>query len=253
MAFNVEAFKSTMQGYGGLAQANKFLVQCDAPPKIRSFAGATAVSAQDLSFFCDTTSLPGKNINTFDYKRQAYGDVTKLPMSRASENVQCTFFVDSNYKILKFFQTWLDYVIEGTDESPNTILDGGRQHREIGFKEDYETRMVIRGFSDLGSTGQGIEYTLHGAYPIQVGAVSMGWEQNDTLIKLPVEFTYTYYTTRKLDGINPGLHKPSGIGFFTRLAQLGSIAGVISTIKKPTGIQDAINQVTGVSTILKSF
>lgn len=250
MAFSISEFKATLANskFGGLAQANKFAIVMNAPPAV---AGkfSPSLSNQDLSFFCDTTSLPGKNLNTFDYKPQGYGDVVKIPVSRPAQTLNTTFFVDSNYQVVKYFHGWLEYILEGTANAPNQTLDNFRSHRELGYKKNYCTQIELYGYQDNGA--KAIKYTLHKAFPVQVGDVGVGWEQNDTLVKLPVEFSYEFWTSELIAVANPTGFTPSGISLFSSIASLASIVGVISTIKKPRNIQDIINLGTTVNTILK--
>lgn len=250
MPFNISEFKANFSNskFGGLAQANKFAVVLSAPSGI-SASYFPNISNQELSFFCDTTSLPGRNLNTFDYKPQGYGDTIKMPVSRAAGSLATTFFVDSNYQVVKFFTAWMDYIIENTANAANQSLTNFRQHRELGFKEKYITNIELYTYRDDGE--QAIKYTLHKCFPNQIGDVALGWEQNDTLVKLPVEFSYEFWTSELISVDNPTSFSPSGISMWTSIASLASVVGVISTIKKPTNIQDLINIGTTVNTILK--
>lgn len=265
MAFNVEEFRSRMNDYKftGLASANKFFLVLDAPPKV--FPYTTSINSREMQFFCDTINLPGKNLNTFDYKKQGYGDITRMPVSRASESISCTFFCDSKYQIMKFFQGWLDYIVEGTDASPSDIMTDGRKYREIAYKEDYTTTMVAKTLSDAGDAGgdilgtgipnplepgQGMEYKFYNCHPIQLGAVSMGWEQNDTLLKLPVEFTYTHYETKLLGAVNPRSLSASSTSIIDTILNIRSAAGTLINTRRPRNIQDAIDIATNGQSLL---
>lgn len=270
MAFSVSEFRSAVNNskFDGLAKSNKFYVELDAPfGVIRPYL--PIIDSREMQFFCDTINLPGKNLNTLDYKKQGYGDTIRVPTSRAPETITTTFFCDSNYQVMKFFQAWLDFIVEGTDAAPSAILDGGRQHREIAYKEDYTVRMKaytlndsgdeegtiggIFGFTNPLQPGGGMEYTFHNVHPVQLGVVSMGWEQNDTILKIPVEFAYSHYETILNGSTNPRSLSQSSVNFFDRLLNIGNIAGTILNTRRPRNIQDVIDVVSSTSTILRQL
>lgn len=243
MSFNVADFRSQISKnkFGSLALTNKFIVRITPPSAIFSGIGDAYPTMPELSFFCSTTNLPGKTIGTFDYKPIAYGQMNKMPLNRENDSLTTTFFGDSKYLIMNFFHRWLNYIVQDGGEVWNN-----RAYRELGYKEDYSTTIEIIGY-DYDSAER-ITYTFYEAFPTQVGAVQMGWEQNDSVIQIPIEFTYDDMSieTRSVGGIN----KPrTPIGLFTRLAQAASIAGVISSVKRPRNIQDLINAGVTVSTL----
>jgi len=244
MPFNISEFRSNISKpkFGSLALTNKFIVRMTPPLKVFGGIGDIYPTMDELSFFCSATSMPGKTINTFDYRPYAYGQVNKMPISRTNDTLPTTFFCDSNYVIMQFFHRWLNYIVQ----------DGGyiwnnRGYRELGYKDDYSTTIEIIGYDY--SSEEKITYKLYEAFPTQIAAAQMGWEQNDTIIQLPVEFTYDDYELIRVP-IGGSINKPrTPVGLFTRLAQAASIAGVISTIKRPRNIQDLINTGTTVKTL----
>lgn len=245
MAFNVADFRAQMSKskFGGLAQSNKFIVRITPPSRVFAGVGDSFPTMEELTFFCNTTSLPGKTINTFDYKPIAYGQVNKMPISRTNDTFTTSFFGDSNYLIMGFFQRWLNFIVQDGGE----VFDS-RGYREIGYKEDYACTIEIIGYDH--DSRETVTYTLFEAYPTQIGAVAMGWEQNDTIIQIPIEFTYDDMIIDRSSANSSDVNKPrTPVGLFTRIAQAASIAGVINTINRPRNIQDLINQGTTIRTL----
>jgi hypothetical protein len=245
MAFNVADFRAQISNskFGGLALANKFIVRITPPSKIFAGDGDSFPNMEQLTFFCSTSNLPGKTINTFDHKPYAFGQVNKMPISRTNDSLTTSFFGDSNYLIMGFFQRWLNYIVQDGGE----VFDG-RGYREIGYKEYYACTIEIIGY-DYDSSEK-VVYTLYEAYPTQIGAVQTGWEQNDTLIQIPIEFTYDDMSIDRSSVNSSDFTKTrTPVGLFTRIAQAASIAGVINTIKRPRNIQDLINQGTTIRTL----
>tara|TARA_R110000823_G_scaffold315320_1_gene446594 strand:- start:746 stop:1504 length:759 start_codon:yes stop_codon:yes gene_type:complete len=245
MAFNVADFRAQISNskFGGLALSNKFIVRITPPSKVFTGKGDSFPTMEQLTFFCSTANLPGKTINTVDYKPYAYGQVNKMPLSRSNDSLTTTFFGDSNYLIMGFFQRWLNYIVQDGGE----VWDN-RASREIAYKEDYVSYVEIIGYDQ--DSQEKVTYTLFEAFPTQIGAVQMGWEQNDTTIQIPIEFTYDdMIITRESVNASDFTKTRTPVGLFTRIAQAASIVGVINTINRPRNIQDLINQGTTIRTL----
>lgn len=248
MTFNVGDFKAKLTEFGGLAKANKFMVLITPPQWTGNVSDGLYVTQGDeanLRFLCDTTNLPGKNLNTIDYMPQGFGAIHKTPTGVTHDPLNLTFLMDGNHKVMRFFQLWMQEIINTGSAFDGTLATyKDRTDHEISYKTNYTTNVIITFFSDDGTST--LEYYFADAYPVQVGSVQLGWEQNDTIAKLPVEFTYSSYTVFH-NTLPTKVSSGRGVNLFQSIAQLGTLAGVINNIKKPNSIQDAINQFTNIS------
>jgi hypothetical protein len=248
MSFNVADFRSKISKFGGLAKANKFVVQIFPPFWMNELSDSLTISKKDpehLSFLCDTVNLPGKNLTTIDYLPQGFGAVSKIPVGVVHDSLTTTFFMDGDHMVMKFFQLWMQEIVN-TGSSFNGPLAAykDRTDHEMSYKSNYSTTVIISFFSDDGKSI--LKYYFKDAYPVQIGSVQLGWEQNDTIAKLPIEFSYSTYTVFH-DQLPTTVSAGPAINLFDRLAQLGTIAGVINNIRRPRDIQDIINQFTNLS------
>ena len=94
---------------------------------------------------------------------------------------------------------------------------------------------------------------MSGAYPVQVGNVTESWGKLARVMTLPVGFTYDEI---KVTGADTGsvIDGRGGVnGLLSYLSSINTFAQAIKGLKRPRSIQDAINQVTNISTIIKSF
>lgn len=254
MSFNVSQFKSKLSEVGGLAKTNKFMVLITPPQwtgDVNDSLQVTPGAQANLRFLCDTTNLPGKNLNTIDYMPQGFGAVHKIPVGIVHDPLTLTFLMDSNHHVMKFFQLWMQEIINtGSSFDGELASYKDRTDHEISYKSNYSTGLIITFFSDDGTSQ--LEYHLKDAYPVQIGSVQLGWEQNDSIAKLPVEFTYSTYTVFK-NTLPTQVSGGRGPNLFQLIAQLGTVAGVINNIRKPRSVQDAINQFNNVSLLSKLF
>jgi len=252
MSFNISDFKAqiTNSKFEGLAVSSKHLLELNIPPVLNSsiLGGSSYPTASELSFFCDTINIPGKNINTYDYVPDGYGRKLTIPVGRTIDKLTVTLFCDSNRTIHEFFMNWLG-IITGSDIAINI---SGRARHELAYRKEYITDIRIKGFSESGN--EKVTYHLFNAYPTQIGGLSTGWEMNDTILKLSVEFTFEELKMVK-SSFDIAQEQPvnTQIDLFTRVAQLGTIAGVINSVRRPRSLQDLINLGTTVRTVSRGL
>ena len=257
MSFNINEFSAQINKHG-LAQNNLFLVRIIPPPGFTGIADGAednSVSlnlAKELEFFCRTVTLPELDVQTVDIQTQAFGAITRRPQSMAFPVLPTVFMVDSNFAVLKFFHRWMQKIINyDTSAGPISAVDGQLPF-EMGYKSDYATTIEVIVYS-FQSESITYKYTMSGAYPVQVGNITEAWESSGELITLPVGFTYDEL---KVSGAKTGsvIEGAGGAnGLLSYLSSINTFTQAIRGLKRPRNIQDAINQVSNVSTILKSF
>ena len=138
-----------------------------------------------------------------------------------------------------------------TSSGPISEVDGQLPF-EMGYKSDYATTIEIIVYS-FQSDSITYTYKMSGAYPIQVGNITEAWESQGELMTLPIGFTYDEL---KVDGAKSGnvlAGGSGGNGLLSYLSSINTFTQAIRGLRRPRSVQDAINQVTNVSTILKSF
>ena len=137
-----------------------------------------------------------------------------------------------------------------TSGGPMSSVDGQLPY-ELGYKSDYASTVEVVVYS-YASESITYTYTMSGAYPVQVGNVTESWG-NTEIMTLPVGFTYDEI---KVTGADTGsvIDGRGGVnGLLSYLSTINTFTQAIRGLKRPRSIQDAINQVSNVSTILKSF
>lgn len=192
MAFNVSEFRSQVfnKKFEGLSDPSKFEVLITPPPFLTTFE----LSMRELSFFCYSSNLPSRVINTIDYKYQGYGQTNKMPSVPLVDNLNLLFYSDSNFEIMNYFHQWMEYIVE-TGNPTTDIRDSSRAWREIAYKENYATTIELRGLKSTGKESN--RYTFYNAFPLTIGEVSVGWEMDAEIIRIPVALAYDYYTLEK--------------------------------------------------------
>jgi len=95
------------------------------------------------------------------------------------------------------------------------------------------------------SANEIIQYTLHEAFPIQVGDTTVAWSETDSFSILPVQFTFRTFMSNQIPVPSvDGATRPFSLG--ETLGIIAGAAGIIGSFQKPTSIGSALNIVNNV-------
>lgn len=239
MVFRINQFKSQLDWFGGPARGSLFEVQITRPANVKSRA-----SSRDLIFFCKNASIPGIIFNSAQNDQVA--QFRKMqPMSVNTEPVQAIFMLDSDHQILSFFHSWAQNIVNYGTSSGSFAEVNGKLPFEIGYKDDYACRIIIRQYStNYDVSGQFYEVILDNAFPMAIGDVDLAWENNDAFSVLPVSFQYDriQFTGEKIG--SPTARFGRGNGLLGLINKLGSVGQLIGQDLVPQSIQDAVNRYT---------
>jgi hypothetical protein len=200
MAFSIDEMKSAVNNSGGLAKASRFMAYFRAYPKGIS----DSKQAQNLSFMCESASIPGIAYQTDDIRASGYGNIEKRPYATIYQDVTLNFFCDNDGAVISFMHKWLQSVFNfNKNSSQDSTTNNGLGPYTFAYPKDY---FGIIELVQYGETEEKIfSVSLQEAYPINIGEITVDWNSQDTLTKIPVTFTYTYWTSETLDQgtINP--------------------------------------------------
>ena len=250
MSFSISKFKTTMDKYGGPAKGNLFEVIISKGPETNS----NIDPSREFSFFCNSVNFPGIGVETGQFTAVSQLTTT-FPLRMQGQPINATFMLDSNHQIVTFFHNWMQRVLNfSTKNGPYSAIDPegdgiGMLPYELGYKDEYGCRMIIRHYSteSLGKNDKYYEVIMENVFPTAISDVALDWAQNDQLMLLPVAFAYdriwysndrTGNTARRLNG-----------GLLDTLSDLANFVDVTKqTLSqgKPTSIQDAINRLNRV-------
>lgn len=136
---------------------------------------ASAAQLKSYIMFCDSTSLPGTSLSTVDVS--PYGEIREQPTQRIYDPVSLSFYVDADLKIKRFFDLWINYII-------NPIT------RNHAYYNDYTTTVEIYVFDT--EHNEKYKVTLFECYPKSVSEIQMSYGA-EGIMKLNVAMQYRYY------------------------------------------------------------
>jgi len=193
MPFNVNEMLGTINASGGFSKSSKFLVSISPPLSMRGDISG------DFVFFCDSTYLPGLAFQTDEIRPAGYGNVNKRPYASIFQDVQCTFYNDSDGKVFKFFHRWMQSIYNFNDSTNPNATARGLFRNSFAYPADYHGVVDIIHFDDNKDQTEIIKYQLQEAYPIRIDDIQVDWNQNDQLLKIPVAFAYSSWSAETLD------------------------------------------------------
>lgn len=244
MAFNISEFQSKVNQHGGFARDNLFLVTISPPPALASTAN---IDGQELRFFCNSAQLPGLNINTNDVLNQGYGRAEARPTSMGFDPLQTNFLIDSQFKVKDFFHKWFRAIINYDNYYGSTSSSNGLNPFEMEYKDNYTGAITVYVYSYQSSDFQYI-YKFQNAFPTALGSILTSWENNDSLMSLPVSFTYDIYDIESLNFAPLG-NNDEVLGNREFLLAAGAFGAALTNLTRSQTIQDIINQFSIVSGI----
>lgn len=228
MAFNLNEFKSHI-GKKGLAKSNLFFVVMSLPSGLVNSSGS-AITERELRFYCRSASLPSPGISTTDVYHHGIGYTSKRATGYSNEPVNLTFMMDSGFSILKLFHAWQQKVVNFNNINTDRSVAGQAQY-EVGWKDEYAAaHMSVRVFSTKNGT-QTYEYNYYNVFPLTVGNVEVAWENDASVMTLPVSFSYEIFNTIALDMGSADFRAPSrSMDFQQPYSMLTSGADVTSVV-----------------------
>ena len=169
---NINEFKSRLQGGG--ARANQFKVTM-------SFPGYAEVGGEtsDLSYLCTATSIPGQTLGVATVPFR--GRILNLVGDRSFSPWSVTVLNDTNFKIYRAFERWMNAM--------NNMTDNEGLTNPVNYQKDVIVQHLDRNGATLKT------YILRGAFPTTLADIDLSASDNDTVETFTCAFVYQYFET----------------------------------------------------------
>lgn len=166
--FNINRLRAAITRENGLAKANRFAVNIFAPPAVGN--------NEDINLFANSVTIPGKNIESYEYPLNALANSVKHPNGYTFEDIEINFNLTNTYATKRLFDRWHDAIIN--------------KDYMLHYPDNYEAVIVILQLDESGNFVYGIR--LLDAYPTSVGSISLSNESTNTISQMSATFTYTH-------------------------------------------------------------
>ena len=200
-----------------LAQTSHYLVSFgNVSAGLREYLTGRGVDRRfmtgELGLLCFSAQLPFANIATANITGAFTGIGEKFAHSRIFTPITLTFYVDKEYKVLKFLEHWMEFTAGGT-HAPGGRTGVIKQNRSnyfirMQYPEDYrmEETKIYKFERDYANS---LEYTFFNLFPQNVTNIAVSYDQSKTLTA-SATFEYTRYVSGPISSISA---YRSGAGF----------------------------------------
>jgi hypothetical protein len=155
----------------------------------------TRFITNSAGLLCSSASIPGSTLATADINGNFMGVQEKMAHTRIFTRMQLEFYVDSDYRMIKFLEHWMEFISSGSDSSSSVSADDNAYYYRMRYPDDYKSNKtkIIKFDRDYNRE---IEYNFVGLFPIDMSSVPISYEASDVL-KVSVAFNYERYVCGK--------------------------------------------------------
>ena len=177
-------------------------------------------SSEDLGrydFFASDVTLPGASFDMAESMGDRQGTIERFAQRRLYAPLTVTFYVDSDYNILRLFEEWMNYInpihndsgrYKGSYQGPRGYDDRNNYYK-FRYPDKYRKRIIVTKFekdfyqgADMNETrirdgddlipGSLLFYQFIDAFPSNIVAIPLSYQGTDVL-KVQIEFQYLRY------------------------------------------------------------
>jgi hypothetical protein len=189
---NIADFKSQM--IGGGARPNQFRVELSFP----SFVTLGPVAGQRAQFLCKAAQLPASTLENISVLFK--GRPVNFAGERTFQPWTVTIYNDTTFGIRNALEQWQSGI-----QNYDTTL--GRTN-----PTDYQVDMQVHQLDRSGSIIK--TYKFVDAYPTNISAIGLDYEQQNAIEQFDVEFQYNFFTSATGAsggfGVNVSIDTPVG-------------------------------------------
>ena len=175
-----------------VAQTSQFLVKFVLPRgDCRRFLRQKGINdrfiSDNVGLLCSDAVLPGSALATLNTAGDYQGVVERFAHTRNFTQISFDFYVDNEYKSLRFIEHWMEFITGGSigDPSQDTY------HFKMRYPDEYkanETRVV----KFERNHSQFLEYRFIGLFPLSLNSVRVSYD-NSQVLKATANFSYDRY------------------------------------------------------------
>lgn len=152
-----------------------------------------------FDFLCAETMLPGTRLDIYQELGSRQGILEAFPKRREYTDMAMSFYVSSDYQILRLFQEWINFInpvhtaggtpIKGSPGGYPNTADMNAFHR-FRYPVYYKRDIAVTKFEK--NLDESITYVFVGAFPISLNSIPLSYDTAQVM-QCQVEFKYDRY------------------------------------------------------------
>ena len=183
-----------------VAQTSQYFVKFALPVSgLRSYLRRKGVNdrfiADDMGLLCSDAVLPGSALASVDTRGDYQGVIERFAHTHNFTQINLEFYVDNQYKSMKFLEHWIEYITSGSNADPSSDT----YHFKLNYPSEYksnETRIVKfeRDYNRF------LEYRFIGLFPLSLNSVRVSYGGSQVL-KASAAFSFDRYICGETDSL----------------------------------------------------
>lgn len=152
-----------------------------------------------VGIMCAEATLPTSSFATSEVKDNYQGINQQFAHTRIYVDSDFSFYVDSDYNVLKFFEGWMDYVAGDDNFKGITRTDDVNYYRRLNYPMNRDNKigyksgsLTITKFEKNLDPKKSITYEYVNAFPKSMTSIPVQYGGAD-LVKVNVQFAYDRY------------------------------------------------------------
>ena len=174
---DISSFKAQMKTGGARSNAFKCIIT---PPQ--GIVSGAALAGQKIEFMAKSASLPSADIA--DIEVMYRGRPVHFAGERTFQPWTISVYNDNDFIVRDAFENWVN-AISRADSTNGTLLPSA-------YQVDLEVYQLDRNDRQLK------KYIFRDAYPTNVDAISLSWDENNRIQEYNVTFQYNFWEAQKL-------------------------------------------------------
>lgn len=195
---------------------------------------------------CYSASLPGSSLATANIKGNYMGVVENMAHTRLFTEISLDFYVDSEYKTLKFLEHWMEFIANGSGHRQSS----DDYYYRMEYPEDYKSNQtkIIKFDRDYKEE---IEYTFWGLFPRDLSSTTVNYQSSE-ILKASVRFSYDRYIAGKYDSYS--IHRGTEGNKDEKKSSPQSSSNNLVPVRGSSGVVfRPANQSQGETTVINGF
>jgi len=180
--FKLDSFLSSVRTRG-LARVNRFEVFITPPrallrPNVQEGERSSREEAELSSLLCELSNYPPINLSVKPFK--IFGPSYQRPITSeyGGDGISMTFHVDNDMLLKRFFEDWIENVVNNDDFTVN-------------YQDDYATEIFIRQLNEEDTVTY--EIKLIDAFPRSITLMELNQSAQNQTHRLNIIFAYRYW------------------------------------------------------------
>lgn len=146
-------------------------------------------TGETVGLLCSSASLPGSFFATSQVEGNFMGVTERMAHTRQFNQIDLEFYVDRDYRVIKFLEHWMEFISSGSDAAQN---NAGYFFR-MQYPSDYKiSQTTIVKFERDYNIFYELPYTFFNLYPYAMNSIPVSYSASD-ILKVSASFYYDRY------------------------------------------------------------